>query len=246
MRLNLWPFSKFQSTPPVSRRRCGVFWVEQIVFSGFNPRLLFPEGDASHFSSPGWLGIVSIHASCFQKAMRGCCAGWPTRCRFQSTPPVSRRRCQIRYRQQREIRPVSIHASCFQKAMRGSQARSELGRVVSIHASCFQKAMPALDAYSDCCRGVSIHASCFQKAMRVILGKPSHQDVFQSTPPVSRRRCILGHLLLLLTLLFQSTPPVSRRRCGQLRNRESRVAVFNPRLLFPEGDARWAAANRLD
>ncbi len=37
--------------------------------------------------------------------------------------------------------------------------------------------------------------------------------MFQSTPPVSRRRCDLAAVAANLKALFQSTPPVSRRRC---------------------------------
>ena len=189
-----------------------------LVMKSFNPRLLFPEGDATTF------GFSASTSCCFNPRLlfpEGDAAkGWNAH----------------------RWKPVSIHASCFQKAM---PRRSDLVRarpVVSIHASCFQKAMP-------------------QRAGTRTAGNP-----FQSTPPVSRRRCSCVKLSSLAVSLFQSTPPVSRRRCP----RHSRQAIaprrvsihascfqkampkatqlcrcessFQSTPLFPEGDAATAPA----
>ena len=132
----------FQSTPSVSRGRCLRYAPAAPLFEGFNPRPPFPEGDASHPSRlqhgpdvsihalrfqrampPGrqWPGVwrlVSIHALRFQRAMLQMTAqvlAWAVM--FQSTPSVSRGRCDagLRFRVPHH---VSIHALRFQRAMR--------------------------------------------------------------------------------------------------------------------------------
>jgi len=61
---------------------------------------------------------------------------------------------------------------------------------------------------------------------------------FQSTPPVSGRRCCDFQLLRLATSsLFQSTPPVSGRRCAEEVSASRGCRGFNPRPPFPGGDA---------
>ena len=156
----------FQSTPPVSRRRCQGRHGQLFPSRCFNPRLLFPEGDACILGAfRHEIKKVSIHASCFQKAMRKQIIRGDWKPTFQSTPPVSRRRCQSR---------------------------------------------------------------SVQTSVRIL---------FQSTPPVSRRRCIRAAVLSSRDEWFQSTPPVSRRRCPSHRANHRQIWRFNPRLLFPEGDA---------
>ena len=108
---------------------------------------------------------------------------------------------------------------------------------------------------------VSIHASRCREAMpyeaRSLLAFP----VFQSTPPVAGRRCLLLFFLHSYRLMFQSTPPVAGRRCAvvSLRNmspssfqstppvagrrclggiqKDQPSCCFNPRLPLPGGDA---------
>ena len=142
------------------------------------------------------LDLVSIHASCFQKAMQSARRRPGRGPVFQSTPPVSRRRCRIgtaRMNAKQCFNPRLLFPEG--DARRALDARA--GAFVSIHASCFQKAMPAATQTFKC------------------------------------------------FVLFQSTPPVSRRRCHDPEMRPGGSSTcFNPRLLFPEGDAFQAAQLR--
>ncbi len=85
---------------------------------------------------------------------------------------------------------------------------------------------------------VSIHAPRFQEAMQEEINTWSNVELFQSTPPVSRRRCLIWPSALMAWNLFQSTPPVSRRRCAECRFDGAAVSGFNPRPPFPGGDAK--------
>ena len=179
---------KFQSTPPVSGRRCTRNALKHSSNTCFNPRPPFPGGDASCSLAasqttwgfnprppfPGgdaefktWLEgqlAVSIHAPRFREAMPSISSHWPIRQKFQSTPPVSGRRCVRtlgRYPHSRRFNP--------RPPFPGGDAqfdwhRDDLG-TVSIHAPRFREAMPS---------------PVFSSAL------PS---LFQSTPPVSGRRC---------------------------------------------------------
>ena len=210
----------------------------------FNPRLPFPGGDAQGHSRCERRRVVSIHASRFREAMR-------------SRTSRSLGFCV-----------VSIHASRFREAMpcTASQRRAMRAKV-SIHASRFREAMPLLDR-SPCagdrcfnprlpfpggdaerCKGARRHHP-FQSTPPVSGRRcPTARNAspswskFQSTPPVSGRRCHGGTLGGHLIEWFQSTPPVSGRRCRRDSSRMVLRAIgFNPRLPFPGGDApyeRW-------
>ena len=59
----------FQSTPPVSGRRCAIDYVENLASPCFNPRPPFPGGDAATVEFDAIDEIVSIHAPRFREAM---------------------------------------------------------------------------------------------------------------------------------------------------------------------------------
>ena len=84
---------------------------------------------------------------------------------------------------------------------------------------------------------VSIHASRFREAMLCEPSRRPGRVLFQSTPPVSGRRCAITRPPTRRHTLFQSTPPVSGRRCAQSRTSRAGKRSFNPRLPFPGGDA---------
>ena len=158
--------------------------------AGFNPRLLFPEGDAiARRDGQPIVWPVSIHASCFQKAKHGIATRTGVEAKFQSTPPVSRRRCRRR-------------------------------SVLCCPSARFNPRLlfPEGDAYG-------------------VFSGDDPGTLFQSTPPVSRRRCLLKKPHPASSAAFQSTPPVSRRRCLRCWRSPQCGQGFNPRLLFPEGDA---------
>ena len=180
---------RFQSTPPVSRRRCGV----------------------SPPTVNDWV-------------------------KFQSTPPVSRRRC-VAQRIPTGTFGVSIHASCFQKAMHFVAITDLPVYGVSIHASCFQKAMPLALATAIAIPAVSIHASCFQKAMRRIYAWQTSINCFNPRLLFPEGDACTSPSCPCRSYSFQSTPPVSRRRCSHQPEQRHDPPRFNPRLLFPEGDA---------
>ena len=235
----------FQSTPPVSGRRC---WSGTIWLCG----------------NTG----VSIHASRFREAMRYWSARLRRACMFQSTPPVSGRRCV-------KTVPEGNEPPLFQSTPPVSGRRCQRLRSSRRANMRFNPRLPfpGGDARNSAmCSGdtcVSIHASRFREAMPgAFCGSSLVKKLFQSTPPVSGRRCPLSVLNKLLGGLFQSTPPVSGRRCkvsvdqyGTMklvsihasRFREAMPALttlidnpprgFNPRLPFPGGDA---AVRQLD
>ena len=203
----------FQSTPPVSGRRCKTRSPLVTGLRSFNPRPPFPGGDAHQPAEPHVRIAVSIHAPRFREAMlaNGCrvvvrplvsihaprfreampmpaqvidLAKW-----FQSTPPVSGRRCRAGCRRLTRHwsfnpRPpfpggdaprgwswvdptkVSIHAPRFREAMLGAWLYAMLTSVVSIHAPRFREAMPLLWRQSQLAPTVSIHAPRFREAMR--------------------------------------------------------------------------------
>ena len=108
----------FQSTPSVSRGRCRGSTRMRFPWASFNPRPPFPEGDAGWLSQQGrqeqgfnprppfpegdalrvafrrTACTVSIHALRFQRAMRDRHTLGRRFRTFQSTPSVSRGRCQ--------------------------------------------------------------------------------------------------------------------------------------------------------
>jgi len=78
----------FQSTPPVSGRRCRGQARRAVFKTCFNPRPPFPGGDALRYGACKCLSTVSIHAPRFREAMR--CVSWRKRhCvhRFNPRPP---------------------------------------------------------------------------------------------------------------------------------------------------------------
>ena len=63
-------------------------------------------------------------------------------------------------------------------------------------------------------------------------------SLFQSTPPVARRRCLVCVIGIDRQQKFQSTPPVAGRRCKTSSIIVREQVRFNPRLPLPGGDAR--------
>ena len=86
-------------------------------------------------------------------------------------------------------------------------------RGVSIHAPRFREAMRGVVGRIDLVQAVSIHAPRFREAMPTKQRNQSGASVFQSTPPVSGRRCVA----------FYGPVPLG--------------CCFNPRPPFPGGDA---------
>ena len=183
--LSLW---MFQSTPSVSRGRCGVIDLGPACRRCFNPRPPFPEGDAANRKQWRTRQHVSIHALRFQRAMpaRGQRYAWL--CVFQSTPSVSRGRCAV------GSVAALAHAS-FNPRPPFPEGDARISGVmpnsfsVSIHALRFQRAMHRGRQRQEWRRAVSIHALRFQRAMRQKGAKQRGLDQFQSTPSVSRGRC---------------------------------------------------------
>ena len=110
---------------------------------------------------------------------------------------------------------------------------------VSIHAPRFREAMPGLVP-------LATRLPLFQSTLPVSGRRCPRTTMscaairpFQSTPPVSGRRCLIGLRLSYGRLGFQSTPPVSGRRCARDRHGSRLHACFNPRPPFPGGDALW-------
>ena len=131
---------------------------------------------------------VSIHAPRFREAMPGSWSMAPVIKLFQSTPPVSGRRCPAvpHWRPQRHrfqsTPPVSGRrcARWFRSARRAPRFNP-------------RPPFPGGDACrsirrADWCR-VSIHAPRFREAMRLRWFSDGIPHMFQSTPPVSGRRC---------------------------------------------------------
>ena len=204
--------SMFQSTPPVSGRRCLAAQADKNQPGGFNPRPPFPGGDASARHRNKQESIVSIHAPRFREAMHvdavfvdrhADVSIHAPRFReampdffkhpanigeFQSTPPVSGRRCSITFG--RGHRSTRFNP---RPPFPGGDAAGErylCGVIdVSIHAPRFREAMPAelINNYARC--DVSIHAPRFREAMLPQIARRLAERWFQSTPPVSGRRC---------------------------------------------------------
>ncbi len=133
---------RFQSTPPVSRRRCARWLRTTRWHERFNPRPPFPGGDARS-------GTHHHHAAAM----------------FQSTPPVSRRRCPRSKR-------LSSMAHQFQSTPPVSRRRCRCGQFVRFLFICFnpRPPFPGGDAIAGVnimfVKSVSIHAPRFQEAMR--------------------------------------------------------------------------------
>ena len=206
--------STFQSTPPVSGRRCD--WLRgeaRINKASFNPRPPFPGGDAKTEDDVDPFTTVSIHAPRFREAMpwsiRSICqmAGL-----FQSTPPVSGRRCP--YESSRKC-----WRGCFnpRPPFPGGDAEHEdpiyCGDIVSIHAPRFREAMPSTRAAK---------AATF---------------LFQSTPPVSGRRCTSCSKTTRAMRGFNPRPPFPGGDARPIKRPARPYRSFNPRPPFPGGDA---------
>ncbi len=82
----------------------------------FNPRPPFPEGDAKALLEASREQAVSIHALRFQRAMHNEETKQLAELMFQSTPSVSRGRCELPPIFS-HLYDVSIHALRFQRAM---------------------------------------------------------------------------------------------------------------------------------
>jgi len=118
MRFESGNFWRFQSTPPVSGRRCD----EEKT-----------QGQPDQ--------IVSIHAPRFREAMQPDHHRRQILRRFQSTPPVSGRRCTLNDANAIRQLLVSIHAPRFREAMPMGGNRLLPYSTVSIHAPRFREAM---------------------------------------------------------------------------------------------------------
>ncbi len=226
----------FQSTPPVSGRRCRQC-----------------DGPRQHGQA------VSIHAPRFREAMP---AKPPTKSpgsSFQSTPPVSGRRCAAGVDPIDGVR-VSIHAPRFREAMLdvriSAQTSCQFQSTPPVSGRRCHRFFAALpvdlrfnprppfpggDAHGGnaalAVHIVSIHAPRFREAMPERTVEPSGVQSFQSTPPVSGRRCAADALAAAGHGQFQSTPPVSGRRCTTCCRVAAALSRFNPRPPFPGGDA---------
>ena len=108
----------------------------------FNPRPPFPGGDATFALFDCHGKIVSIHAPRFREAMPRNDSACFWYFSFQSTPPVSGRRCGRGLRPGRGCRTVSIHAPRFREAMLSTVDEQDAKKTVSIHAPRFREAMP--------------------------------------------------------------------------------------------------------
>jgi len=93
----------------------------------FNPRPPFPGGDAERRVIGHAEMIVSIHAPRFREAMplAASCILFASNL-FQSTPPVSGRRCALVLNQTTLPTIVSIHAPRFREAMRRAGYRRRM------------------------------------------------------------------------------------------------------------------------
>ena len=154
----------FQSTPSVSRGRCGT-------------------GTAI-----GCLGKVSIHALRFQRAMpkaRTQCVAYT---KFQSTPSVSRGRCRGSTRMRFpwasfNPRPPFPEGDAGWLSQQGRQEQGFNPRPP------FPEGDALRVAFRRTACTVSIHALRFQRAMRDRHTLGRRFRTFQSTPSVSRGRC---------------------------------------------------------
>jgi len=163
------PDYQFQSTPPVSGRRC------------FGRRVAF-------------IGIdgVSIHAPRFREAMPKMALVKAYILRFQSTPPVSGRRCPTYESIGASTRKFQSTPPVSGRRCVGGLVSQRHDQIVSIHAPRFREAMRRPDHRVGPVAGVSIHAPRFREAMRCAMLPMAGNAEFQSTPPVSGRRCGAG------------------------------------------------------
>jgi len=161
-------------------------------FSGFNPRPPFPGGDA-WIADDSQLKIAE----------------------FQSTPPVSGRRCGA------EKPEMLIYAlGKFQSTPPVSGRRCIVnggGRAAG--------------------RQVSIHAPRFREAMLVMCWYSLSTSMFQSTPPVSGRRCASTTLPWPTPSCFNPRPPFPGGDAAGRKRFLYASFCFNPRPPFPGGDA---------
>ncbi len=182
----------------------------------FNPRPPFPGGDAGHeylFNGDFWMFQSTPPVSgrrCQQAPAIGGAQGWfqstppvsGRRCRrffmaittailFQSTPPVSGRRCVAGD-------AITIDYTPFQSTPPVSGRRCPGSRKPIPRSQCFNPRPPfpggdALVQSAQLADGhVSIHAPRFREAMPWFDVQSTSIASFQSTPPVSGRRCGRG------------------------------------------------------
>ena len=178
----------FQSTPSVSRGRCGT-------------------GTAI-----GCLGKVSIHALRFQRAMQGIDPNALSLGKFQSTPSVSRGRCRMAI----AARQARTRFQSTPSVSRGRCSACRIP-AYSLYGFNPRPPFPEGDAGSSHLgaqiQDVSIHALRFQRAMPGTGAAGEPITWFQSTPSVSRGRCAIAPRMMPTASMFQSTPSVSRGRC---------------------------------
>ncbi len=156
----------------------------------FNPRLPFPGGDARLLCCPRSSCLVSIHASRFREAMprrRGKTPNSPRGFNPRLPFPGG----DARY----PPRPRSIHSG-FNPRLPFPGGDALIAQQKHIEQSRFNPRLPfpGGDAASEYVTGrvviVSIHASRFREAMRLERWQLNFTETeFQSTPPVSGRRC---------------------------------------------------------
>ena len=154
----------FQSTPSVSRGRCGT-------------------GTAI-----GCLGKVSIHALRFQRAMpkaRTQCVAYT---KFQSTPSVSRGRCITGWPRAAKARRFNPRPP-FPEGDAGSSHLGAQIQDVSIHALRFQRAMPGTGAAGEPITWFQSTPSVSRGRCAIAPRMMPTASMFQSTPSVSRGRC---------------------------------------------------------
>ncbi len=157
----------FQSTPPVSGRRC-----------------------LSDLIRYGSTWTVSIHAPRFREAMPREFLSMMSDVWFQSTPPVSGRRCP-------PLAKPNRPAQSFQSTPPVSGRRCKTAPTSTTCTPKFQSTPPVsgrrclgkTTLNDDRFTIVSIHAPRFREAMRVAEIARAIEPMFQSTPPVSGRRC---------------------------------------------------------
>ncbi len=155
---------------------------------------------------------------------------------FQSTPSVSRGRCAFSC-------AYSVKGGCFNPRPPFPEGDAWQCRFFFQVRYSFNPRPPFPEGDASSRVGfcvisqVSIHALRFQRAMRKFVFLCCILLKFQSTPSVSRGRCLGRWHSSRYVPLFQSTPSVSRGRCSRLPCSTPASIGFNPRPPFPEGDA---------